>query len=185
MSNLNICIDIDGTITSPYHFISYLNEMCNKNIKEKDITTVYWSKLYDEDSDKLMKRFHDKYMYSYDEAELVENALEVLEDLYRHNNLYFVTARGEELKDITLNWLKKKELSKIHIYMLGSDYKIDKAKELNCDIFIEDNPLNAMQLAQCGIKVLLIDTNYNKDIYHENITRVKDWKQIKEIINNI
>ena len=32
MIKLNICIDIDGTITSPYHFIPYLNELYNKNI---------------------------------------------------------------------------------------------------------------------------------------------------------
>mgnify|MGYP006992141521 CR=1 FL=1 len=32
MNKLNICIDIDGTITSPYHFIPYLNELYNKNI---------------------------------------------------------------------------------------------------------------------------------------------------------
>lgn len=185
MSNLNICIDIDGTITSPYHFISYLNEMYNKNIKEEEVTTVYWSKLYDEDSDKLMKKFHDRYMHSYGEAELVEGVLDVLDELYGENNLYFVTAREEGLKDVTLNWLEKNGLSKIHIYMLGSDYKIEKARELNCDIFIEDNPLNAMQLAEGGINVLLIDTNYNKDIQHENITRVKDWKHIKDIINNM
>ena len=30
MIKLNICIDIDGTITSPYHFIPYLNELYNK-----------------------------------------------------------------------------------------------------------------------------------------------------------
>lgn len=52
MNNLNICIDIDGTITSLYHFISYLNEMYNRNIKE-DCTIVNWFKLYDEDNEKL------------------------------------------------------------------------------------------------------------------------------------
>ena len=36
MSRLNICVDIDGTITSPYHFIPYLNEIYNKNIKDED-----------------------------------------------------------------------------------------------------------------------------------------------------
>lgn len=75
--------------------------------------------------------------------------------------------------------VRKNELSSIEIYMLGSDYKIDKAKELKCDIFIEDNPLNALQLAQGGISVFLLETNYNRDTKYDNITKVKDWEHIK------
>ena len=79
----------------------------------------------------------------------------------------------------------KNELSSIEIYMLGIDYKIDKAKELKCDIFIEDNPLNALQLAQGGVRVFLLEANYNKDIKHDNINKVKDWEHIKRLINNM
>ncbi|WP_455539737.1 5' nucleotidase, NT5C type [Terrisporobacter sp.] len=185
MNNLNICVDIDGTITSPYHFISYLNEMYNKDVKAEDCTTVYWYNLFDEDGKTMIEKFHEKYMHSYEEAEIIENAKEIIEELNKDNNIYFVTARGEELVDITLKWLNKNGLSHIDTYMLGSTYKIDKAKELKCDIFIEDNPLNAMQLAKEGIKVFLIETNYNKEIQHDNITRVKNWKHIKEIIDNM
>lgn len=56
--------------------------------------------------------------------------------------------------------------------MLDSDYKIDKAKELKCDIFIEDNSLNTLQLAKVGVRVFLLETNYNKDTKHDNITKV-------------
>ena len=59
---------------------------------------------------------------------------------------------------------------------------IPKAKELECHIFIEDNPSNAMQLANEGMKVLLIDTNYNKEIEHENIVRVNNWIDIHGFI---
>lgn len=69
--------------------------------------------------------------------------------------------------------------------MLGSDYKIDKAKELKCDIFIEDNTLNALQLAQGVVRVFLLETNYNKDTKHDNITKVKDREHIKKLINNM
>ena len=69
--------------------------------------------------------------------------------------------------------------------MLDSDYKIDKAKELKCDIFIEDNPLNDLQLAQGGVRGFLLETNYNKDTKHDNITKVKDWEHIKRLINNM
>ena len=124
-------------------------------------------------------------MNSYEEAEIIDEAKQIIKDLNEKNNLYFVTARGNELQDITIKWLEKNGLSSIEIYMLGSDYKIDKAKELKCDIFIEDNPLNALQLAQGGVRVFLLETNYNKDTKHDNITKVKDWEHIKRLINNM
>lgn len=40
--------------------------------------------------------------------------------------------------------VRKNGLSSIEIYILGSNYKIDKVKELKCDIFIENNPLNSI-----------------------------------------
>lgn len=184
MSNLNICIDIDGTITSPYHFIPYLNVMCEKNITEEECTTLDWKELYNQDMEVILDKLHNEYIYVYKEAELVENAKEIIDELKINNNLYFVTARSENLTDITKEWLNEKGIYNIDVHLLGSDYKIEKAKELNCNLFLEDNPHNAIQIANAGIDVILIDANYNKDINHEKITRVKNWNEIKELINN-
>lgn len=182
MNRLNICIDIDGTITSPYHFIPYLNEMYNRSLSDEECNTHDWSSLYGVDMETMLKEFHDKYMHSYGEAEIVEYAKEIIEKLKNQHQLYFVTARSEILKEVTVEWLNAKGFSDIEIYLLGSDYKINKAKELECHIFIEDNPSNAAQLAEEGFKVILIDNNYNKNIEHKNITRVNNWKDIENII---
>lgn len=182
MSRLNICIDIDGTITNPYHFIPYLNEMYNKSITPQDCTTYKWEELYQEKMEDILHKFHSSYMHSYREAEVVDGAKNIIEELCKIHNLYFVTARSEVLTEITTQWLYENGFSSIDVHLLGSDYKIDKAKELSCNIFIEDNPSNAIQLAEAGMDVLLIDTNYNRNIEHENITRVKNWAEIKEII---
>ena len=45
MNKLNICIDIDGTITSPYHFLPYLNDIFNKNITDAECITHNWEEL--------------------------------------------------------------------------------------------------------------------------------------------
>ncbi|MEG0843191.1 MAG: hydrolase [Romboutsia sp.] len=181
---LNICIDIDGTITDPYHFIPYLNEMCSKNISPTDCITHKWEDLYDIGIDDILNKFHTSYMYSYKEADVVEDAKDIIEALCKEHNIYFVTARSEVLTEITTTWLNEKGFANIDVHLLGSDYKIDKARELSCNIFIEDNPSNAMQLAQEGMTVLLIDTNYNKNIEHKNIIRVNNWIEIKEVIEN-
>lgn len=184
MDKLNICIDIDGTITSPYHFLPYLNSMYNRELTEDDFITLDWKELYGEDIEDLLSKFHNEYIHAYTEAEVVEGAKDIITELNQNNNLYFVTARNESLTDITTNWLNQSGFSDIEVYLLGSDYKIEKAQELGCNLFIEDNPWNAIQIANVGIDVILIDANYNKDTEHERITRVKDWNQIKELIQS-
>ncbi|MGL5330628.1 MAG: 5' nucleotidase, NT5C type [Peptostreptococcaceae bacterium] len=184
MSNLNICIDIDGTITSPYHFLPYLNNMYNMDLKEEEWTTIDWTKLYGDNIAELLNKFHNEYVNAYSEASVVEFAKEIICEIGMNNNLYFVTARSEDLTEVTTTWLNENGFSDIEVYLLGSDYKIEKAKELGCNIFIEDNPNNAIQIANAGIDVILIDANYNKEISHEKITRVENWNQIKELIQN-
>lgn len=184
MSKLNICIDIDGTITSPYHFIPYLNEIYNKEITQDECITCKLEDLYETNIEDLLEKFHSKYIYSYKEAEVVEGAKDIIDELYMSHNLCFVTARSQILEDITVEWLRENGFTDIEVHLLGSDYKIDKARELECNLFIEDNPFNAIGLADAGMKVLLIDNNYNKNIEHENIIRVKNWTEIKEFIQS-
>lgn len=182
MKRLNICIDIDGTITDPYHFLPYLNNICDKEMKPEDWTTYNWDILYGKEISELLSIFHTDYIKCYGEAEVVQYAKEVIEELNIDNNLYFVTARSSVLEDITRKWLDDKGFNSIDVHLLGSDYKIEKARELECTIFIEDNPANALQLANEGIKVLLINTNYNTNLCHENITRVNHWNDIKDYV---
>ena len=185
MKNLNICIDIDGTITSPYHYLPYLNSIYNKKLTEEDFTTVYWAELYGDTLEGMLDKLHSKYMNSYSEAKVVEGVKDVIDELYKDNNLFFVTARNYSLTQITQDWLKKQQLSQIPLYSLGTDNKLHKANELKCDIFIVDHPNNALNLANGGIKVILIDCNYNKGVEHQNITRVSYWKEIKDVIDKL
>ena len=46
-------------------------------------------------------------MHSYVEANFVDGEKKIIEDLNKKNNLYFVTARGNELQDVTTKWLEK------------------------------------------------------------------------------
>ncbi|MBP3907270.1 MAG: hydrolase [Peptostreptococcaceae bacterium] len=183
MNKLNICIDIDGTITNPYHFLPYLNDMYNKNLTEEQFITHKMEELCGVEFDDLLKLLHNDYIHAYSEADVVENAKDIIIELFANHNLYFVTARSQHLKDITQNWLTKHGLGEVALHLLGSDYKVDKARELNCNIFIEDNPDNAYQLASDGLTVILIDNNYNRNVEHENIVRVNNWNDIKEFIS--
>ena len=90
MIKLNICIDIDGTITSPYHFIPYLNELYNKNITEEECNTHNWEVLYGVDMNTMISEFHEKYMHSYGEAKVVDDAKNIIDELKKQNNLILI-----------------------------------------------------------------------------------------------
>ena len=57
--------------------------------------------------------------------------------------------------------------------------------ELNVNFLIEDNMDHALDASERGIKVLLIDSPWNKSkSLNKNITRVNSWKKILTIIES-
>lgn len=182
MEKLNICIDIDGTITDPYCWLDFANDYFNKNLEPKDVVKYNIDEVlgvprekYDEFYGKFGKSLHLN-------APLRKYAQEVLWDLRKENNIYYVTARSEEMEEVTRLWFDLNYLPMTELFLLGSHYKVKKAKELNCDLFLEDRYENAIQLALAGCEVILMDCNYNREPLIPGITRVNNWKEAYEEI---
>ncbi len=89
------------------------------------------------------------------------------------------------MRVLTYNYLNRHNIPYDGVYLLGSPHKVDIAEKLNCDVFIEDSPQNALQLSQSGFKVILLDTNYNRQVSDENITRVFNWNGVYGIIEKM
>jgi uncharacterized HAD superfamily protein len=185
MKNLNICIDIDGTITDAYYWLKITNSYFNKNITEEQITHYYIHEVmgikkseYEEFYDKNKIEIHS-------EQKLREDVQTVIQRLSLLHNIYFVTAREKSLTMLTHSYLRKNGIPYDDLFVLGSHYKVEKARDLECDVFIEDNYDNAIQLSNSGFKVLLLDTNYNRKPLNQNIVRVYSWKEINSIINKL
>ena len=182
MKELNICIDIDGTITEPYYWVDYANMYFNLNIKEADVTKYEIYDVLGISSDEVngFYKMYGEEMLS--NAQVRSNARSILWELYNKHNIYYVTARDNSLRALTEEWFKYNDLPKGELYMLGSHYKVDKAKELNCNIFLEDRYENAVELAGAGFKVYLLDCNYNIDKLLNGIQRVSNWEQVNRLI---
>lgn len=155
-------------------------------MKNEEYTSVNWNDTYGPQFSEIYKRFDLDYGYVYMEAELLEGSLEVIEKLIENGDkVFFVTARQKAIENITKEWLKKVGLDKIETYSLdGNDSKVLTAKKLNCTYFIEDDPNNATNLLNEGISVILLDNNYNKDVEGEKLIRVKNWKNIEDVLLN-
>ncbi|CAK7079165.1 MAG: Nucleotidase [Tissierella sp.] len=88
------------------------------------------------------------------------------------------------MKNVTYLWFSHHKIPMNSLTLLGSHDKVGTAKDLSCDIFIEDRYENAIQLAESGFEVLLMDCNYNKGPLPSNVTRVTNWFEIENIIEN-
>lgn len=181
---MNICIDIDGTMTTRDYYIPYFNDFFKKDIVFEEVRDYDLKKVY-EISELDIKRFYDSVgnkMHS--SATIQPHASATILKWSRQHKVYIVTARLKENEFITLEWLKKHDLEEISLHSLGSPEKLEFSKSIGCDVFIEDHPQESVRIAETGIKVLLMDNPYNADVSHRNITRVKNWYEIDNLVQD-
>ena len=185
MKNLNICIDIDGTVTEPYYWLADANRFFNKQVKPEDVLS------YDIHEAMGIEKcafdaFYDEFGESmHRKAQIRPGAKEVIDRLSGLHQIHFVTAREEVMRGVSLEWLQKHGIPFDTISLLGSWHKSGTARDLQCDLFIEDSLCNAQELAQAGFDVLLVDCNYNKAILPAGVARVNNWCQIERMVQNI
>lgn len=185
MKKLNICIDIDGTITDPYYWLKYANNYFNLNVSVNEITNYEIAKIL-KIKDEEYLRFYEEFKFEiHSKQELRDDVKDIIEILHKKNNIYFVTARDKSLELLTNIYLKNNKIPCDEVLVLGTHNKVPAARILSSDIFIEDSYDNAIQLSTSGFKVLLIDTNYNRFPINDNIKRVYNWNEILDYINKV
>jgi len=184
VTNLNICIDIDGTVTDPYYWLSDANRYFNRRVGIQDITCYDIKKVMRIDKDAYDEFYH---LYGEDihwKSAARPGTKEVINRLSLMHHIHFVSARGKNLTDMSRDWLKQEGIPSDSVSLLGSSYKVKAAQNLNCDLFIEDCLSNALELAQAKFNVLLVDCNYNRAILPPQISRVYNWSQIESYIRD-
>lgn len=182
MSQLNFCIDIDGTITEAYDWIPRANQYFNTKIIPEKVKVYEIHKALGVQSESYDEFYHLYGELIHDEVRIRMGVKDVLDKLYQKHKVHFVTAREEKMKSVTEKWLFHHEIPMDTLSLLGTHNKVAKAHELSCDIFIEDRYENAVQLATYGFNVLLIDCYYNQGYLNRGITRVMNWLEIDEYI---
>ena len=71
-----------------------------------------------------------------------------------------------------------------HILGTGADKDSALAEFHNTGLYwVEDKPANAVAGLKYGLKPILIDHPYNKDLNHEGIIRVNNWQDIHKILS--
>lgn len=179
-------IDIDGTVTCPTSLLPHLNEafkteLTLEDIKEYDLSLA----LPNHTQAEVYKWFRQAESNIYTVSPVSENAKRVLNTWKKHHELFYISARGENVLDITFDWFKKHAIEYDHIELIGSHNKIETARKHGVDVFFEDKHDNAVEISEeLDIPVLLFDTPYNQKPVPGKVIRVYDWLEAESWINN-
>jgi len=186
MRKLRFGIDIDGTVTCPTSLLPHINEQfgCNlilDDIKEYDLTKAF---TVDE------KIFYEWYKGAetdiYETSPAQQNAKQVLTAWQEIFELYYISARGHQVYDSTLDWFKLQDIPYDHIELVGSHNKIETAKKFGVHAFFEDKHDNAVEIhEELDIPVILFDTPYNRNPIPSGVIRVYDWQEANKVIKRL
>lgn len=179
-------IDIDGTVTCPTSLIPFINDSFNLNITLEDITEYELTKCLNIPPESMNQWFLKTESLIYQQSPLAKGAKQVLQKWTNKHELYFISARGNSVLDVTENWFEKHELEYDHIELIGTHDKVSTAKKYDVDLFFEDKHDNAVAIAEeLSIPVFLFDTPYNRKPSPNDVIRVQNWYEAEKAVQNL
>ena len=185
---MKIGIDIDDTVLDFYpEFAKFCNENYGKNVTPHELALDFYDVLGSkEEALSILRDFVDAgYGHT---LKFFEDFKNIFSKLNENFEIVFITSRSYDFRDKTIEYFKKNLGEFDYKIYYARDYdpkrKSFVCKNFDVDFLVDDLHFNAMDCAENGVKVLLLDKPWNQNCSeHENITRVKDWNEIMEILN--
>lgn len=184
MTPLRLGIDIDGTVTSPSSLLPHINRRFGKEFRLDDITDYSLTASFPMlDPKEFSAWFKEAEPEIYRTSPAHDYAGEILNKWNRLHELYYISARGLEVRDVTFSWFREHDIPYHHIELTGSHRKIEAAKKHGVEVFFEDKHDNAVDIhEEVGIPVLLFDAPYNRLPAPPGVVRVRDWREADDWI---
>lgn len=179
-------IDIDGTVTCPASLVPFINDSFNLNITLDDITEYELEKCLDIPEQKIYQWFQETEPLIYAKSPIAEGAAPVLKNWVHSHELFFISARGNSLLDVTETWFAENGLHYHHIELIGTHDKVSTAKKHGVDLFFEDKHDNAVAISEeLDIPVILFDTPYNRKPSPKHVLRVHSWQEAEKRVEEL
>ena len=195
---MKIGVDCDGVLTDLSAYVWHYGELYFKkkpvNKKVYDVAEIFGC------TKKQELKFWLKYFWPYcrkwpprdKAAEVLNNLSQEGHELYEITARMFVTQKGLlgwYSRHVLLRWIHKWNFSFLVVFFCIENTtlqdKLDGCRKYGVEVMIDDKPDVALCLAEEGIRVLLFDTEYNKEAVHKNIVRVHGWQDIYTAINSM
>jgi hypothetical protein len=204
---LKIGVDLDDV--TAICAVPYLKRFAQEyNVELPDEKEIGWhlldgmdQQVSTEERDRFRIKLYDGTFFS--QLDIYEDCPVVLERLVQQGHeIYFITARAERRRMVTETWLREKQIldyaKAVHLKPFGdfrpdqprgrydpsgsAAYKTRLAQELELDMFCEDDVVIARTLADAGVRVLLFDHPWNRELAHERVTRVSGWAEVATLL---
>lgn len=184
-----VCVDIDGVLCDSIRtWIDFLQS--DTFVDVQSIITA--NHLFLDFSDYLSKdsrHLYNSLKYNYRESGVKRNAFvmpgafEFLEKCKQSYQIVIVSARPVQrhrrIYPDTIEWLKQNNLHYDAIFFEDNKRSWVLSNVEKVKFCIEDDPTQALKLANVGIEVFLLNQPYNKEVSHQNIRRVDALKEIQ------
>ena len=203
---MRIGVDLDDVIA--ICAVPYLRRFAQEyKVELPDEKEIGWHLLREmdphvsaEERDRFRIKLYDGTFFS--ELDIYQECPMVLERLVQKGHeIFFITARAERRRMVTETWLREKRIldyaKAVHLKPRGdfspyprgrydsegsARYKPRLAQELALDVFCEDDVVISTTLAEAGVRVLLFDHPWNRELSHERITRVAGWAEVAALL---
>lgn len=133
-----------------------------------------------EGSDRL---FEEKGEYLLCSLAPMNHAAEVINSLGQQHETVIISARFNMHYEATLKWLKEYGICVNEVLFTEGRGKADICMKNGIDLLIEDSLNNAREVADAGIQVLLLATEYNGAAESNRIDYCENWEEIRQYIN--
>jgi uncharacterized HAD superfamily protein len=189
-----IAVDIDEVLADFFsYFVYFHNLMYKTKVSKKDMKKYYLNEVFEVDRAEMHIRYMEfKSLHLLEQLNPVKGAVDGLKKLIEMGfDLHLVTARPQIIEEETRKWLSvhfKDIYLPIHFTHpgTGNSHHLKKSeicKEIGAEILIDDHMENALDCAENGIKVFLMDAPWNQtEDLPPNVVRVKSWKDITALL---
>lgn len=189
-----IGIDIDDTITKTTEQIDIFAKEYTEKILKREFSINFdtynpmwamsaygWSKEEDREFWNLY------YVKVVENVEPKDNSIEVINELFKDNEIIIISARWDWdtgiIQKKTKEWLDNHGF-KYHKLFMGHIDKREICNENNINLFIDDSLKTCEEIESIGIKTLLMESRRTKEMDTGNISKVKDWLEVRERLLN-
>lgn len=193
-----LAIDVDEVLSDTLPaFLIFYNKKYNTNFKFEDFYVYEYADILGITREEAIDNFYEFLLGDYNKKIYPKQgsveAVEVLKNKYK---IIISTNRPTDFQKSTIEWLETHFPDSIHSVHFGNHYsknkveaknKSDILKELGVKYLIEDQIKVAIECANEGIEVFLINTPWNKDQKISEglkIQRVDSWDEVVEKLTN-
>jgi uncharacterized HAD superfamily protein len=187
-------VDIDDSLFDFIsEYIAFNNLKYKTNLKKEDFKSYRFNEFRGgtmQEAVNSVKEFC--YGPFFEKVQPFPNAIEVIKQLKEKNELFIVTSRPIEMKELTFKQISRYFPNTFYDIIFSSNHytgaknngetKAEICKKIGASLLIDDSLVYAKQCIENGIEVMLLDSPWNQNGCIQGIKRVKNWKEIGELL---